>query len=707
MWGRDEIQIEVVMSRIEKMGRLLAPKSIAFIGGRIAEMAIEKCQSIGFEGEIWPVHPNRTKVAGFACFPSIDTLPSVPDAAYVGVNRNLTVEVVGGLSRMGVGGAVCYAAGFSDMGEAGKQIQQALVAAAGDMPVVGPNCFGLINFLDRTALWPYPFGGTPRGSGVALISQSGNIAMNLTMNLRSVRFSYVIGAGNQAVLGLSDYLEVLLNDERVTAIGMYIEGINDLGAFCKAAARAVEQRVPIVVMKVGKTEASAKQSSTHTDSLTGSDELHDALFKRLGIIRVDSLNRLLETLKALELSPVLAGRTIFSLSCSGGEAAIIADLVPEFDLHMPAFSERQMSDLQSQFTDYVTVSNPFDYNTSIWGDQRAQQRCFTSSMQGTHDAAILIYDHPTVEWAGVDEWIMALDAFIAAHKSTGKPAFVICTISELLPLEIQERLINHGVVPLQGLNDGLSAIGNTASYHEFQRLKMQSMTLPKFAGTAIQQPSRFLDEYTAKQQLRSFGICVPEGALASAENAIAVADKLGYPVVVKAVGEQFLHKSDIGVLLLNLINADEVNEAVTRITRNIAAAGLETPEKFLIEKMVSDVVAEVIVGIKRDQQFGLALVIGSGGIFVELIKDSVSLLLPTDEKSIVDALSSLALQKLLDGYRGKPSGDMAALVAAISAFARYAETHWDTLLEADINPLMVLAEGSGAVAADALIHLAD
>jgi acetyl-CoA synthetase len=445
------------------------------VGGTIAAMAIRRSVEMGYRGEIWPVHPTRKSIEGFDCYPSIEALPGVPDAAHIGVNRTLTIDIVSSLSQAGAGGCVCYAAGYAEMGEEGRELGQRLIEAAGDMPLIGPNTFGYLNFLDRCALWPYLYGCEPVERGVALISQSGNIAMNLTMNQRSVKFTHVIGTGNQSVLGPGDYIDALLEDDRVSAIGMYIEGFDDMGHFCRAAAAALEKGVPIVVMKVGKTEASARQSSTHTSSLTGSDALHDALFKRLGIIRVHSLNRMLETLKVLDLAGPLRGRNVFSLSCSGGEASIMADLADEFGLDMKPFSDLQMADLTAQFGNYVTVSNPFDYNTSIWGDGAAQRRCFTSAMSGEHDAAFLIHDHPIVSTRGVaeeiNEWAISLDAMIAAHEQTGMPAFVICTISELLPRGMRDHLIASGVVPLQGFEDGLFAYAAAADYHAFRAEK--------------------------------------------------------------------------------------------------------------------------------------------------------------------------------------------------------------------------------------------
>jgi acyl-CoA synthetase (NDP forming) len=673
-------------------------------------MAIRRSREMAYSGEIWPVHPTRETIEGIRCYPSVEALPGVPDAAHVAVNRELTVDIVGRLSRLGAGGCVCYAAGFAEMGAEGRSLEDQLIAAAADMPLIGPNTFGFLNFLDRCALWPYLFGCEPVERGAALISQSGNIAMNLTMNRRSVRFTHVIGTGNQSVLGPGDYIDALLCDERVSAIGMYVEGIDDMPHFCAAAERALHRGVALVVMKVGKTEASARQSSTHTSSLTGSDALHEALFRRLGVIRVHSLNRLLETLKVLDLAGPLRGRDVLSLSCSGGEASIMADLSAESSLRMSPFSEAQMQELNAQFGNYVTVSNPFDYNTSIWGDGPAQQRCFTAAMSGRHDAAFLIYDHPSVEDQAVarevNEWVVTLDAFIAAHRTTGMPAFVLCTISELLPQAMRDHLISNGVVPLQGFDDGLFAYSAAADYHRFRQDKLGRPLAPRrFDGsTEGLEDATHLDEWESKNRLAEYGLARPPGAITTATEVAAVADRIGYPLVVKAVGRQFLHKSELGAVRLKLGDSEAAVRAVGDITASVEAHGEQVTD-FLVERMVGDVVAELIIGIECDQQFGPVLVIGAGGILVELMKDSASLLLPVDRNEVAEAIQGLAVSKLLGGFRGGCAGDIDAAIDAILGIAKFAEDHWDSLLELDVNPLLVLPQGRGAVAADALIRM--
>ena len=696
------------MNKTRKMDltRLLSPRSIAFVGGHIAEMAIRRCLEMGFEGEILPVNPKQETLAGFPCYPSVDALPKVPDAAHIAVRRDLAIDVVKRLSTQGAGGCVCYAAGFAEIGEEGQSFQDQLIDAAGSMPLAGPNCFGYLNYLDACALWPYVFGGESVETGAALISQSGNIAMNLSMNDRSLNISHIIATGNQAVLGPGDYMDALLDDDRVRAIGMYLEGLDDVDQFSRAASRALAKGVPIVVLKVGRTQAGAEQASSHTSALTGSDALCDALFERLGVIRVDSLNRLLETLKIFDLSGPLPGRNLLTMSCSGGEAAILADLTPDYGLKTPPFSEKQQQELDALFPYYVTVSNPFDYNVSVWGDRTMMERCFTTAMSGAHDAAILVYDHPTVASDDVDEWVIALDAFSAAHKATGMRAFVVCTITELLPRELRARLIAEGITPLQGMDDALFALSAAATYHEKQTRDNGSVTLPRLA---TQKPdgmgdSRLLDESESKSRLSDYGLSTPAGAVGGKSELSELASKIGYPVVVKAAGATFAHKSEMGAVVLDVQNSDELAAAAEQIIAS-AAGSDKAVESFLVEKMITGMVAELIVGVKRDAQFGPALVIGAGGVLVELVTDSTSLLLPTTEEAVIDALMSLKVAKLLKGFRGKPAGDQQAIVDAVLAVAAFAVDHWDTLEELDVNPLIVLPEGEGVIAADALIRM--
>jgi acyl-CoA synthetase (NDP forming) len=282
------------------------------------------------------------------------------------------------------------------------------------------------------------------------------------------------------------------------------------------------------------------------------------------------------------------------------------------------------------------------------------------------------------------------------------PAFVVSTISELLPTDMRQRLIRNGIVPLQGFEDGLYAYSMAAKYHEFRARSAAVISLPRFVEGATPGAAAFLSEWDSKQQLQTFGLNVPAGAVGCGPDMPGLADALGYPVVLKAVGAEFLHKSEMGAVALNLHNATDVAAAVTKVSAAVACHNMQV-EQFLVEQMVGGAVAELIVGIKRDEQFGPALVIGAGGILVELIADSASLLLPTSPEAIFETIQGLACYRLLQGFRGKPAGDLEAVVQAIMSIAAYAEANWATLVELDVNPLMVLPAGEGVIAADALI----
>ncbi len=697
--------------RQKNIARLLHPKSIAFIGGAALAAPIHSCEAIGFAGDIWVVNPKRESLAGHRCYPSVADLPAAPDAAFVSVRSDLTPGLVADLAQKGAGGVVCYAAGFAEIGGDGKALQQALKAAAGDLAVVGPNCYGVLNYLDGAALWADVHGGHKLDQGVAVISQSGNIALNLTMAERSVPLAQVISVGNQAVLGVSDFIPTLVDDPRITAIGLYLEGLDDIAKFSRAAAYALEKGKPIVAVKVGTSDTAAQLALSHTSSLAGSDSLYQALFDRMGVIRSPSLAAFMETLKLLHvLAPkgengisAMAGGRLGVLTCSGGDAALVADLADRLGLSIPPLTPAQEADLRSRLNHFTSVANPLDYNTAIWGDGPGLQACFATVMSGPMDATVLVIDYPSQGSLNEGDWDVAVDALIAAARQTGKFGVLAASLPELLPKAARERALAAGLAPLQGLDEALVALGGAhwqacraAALRggAAERLAVNTLPPPDPAGTP-----RSLSEWDSKQRLAAAGLPVPAGRLVSAEAAPAAAQEIGFPVVVKATAAHLAHKSEAGAVALNLHSPEAVNAAIT------AMASLA--DTFLVESMQTGAVCELIVGIKRDPQFGLALVIGSGGVLVNLVEDSASLLLPTDRQAVSDALDGLKAARLLAGYRGKPPGDRAAAIDAIMTIAAWAETEGEALFELDVNPLLVLPDGQGAVAVDALVRLVD
>ncbi|MFN8993114.1 MAG: CoA-binding protein, partial [Pseudomonadota bacterium] len=260
------------------LDRLLKPRHIAVAGGRVARIVMRECERLGFAGPIWPIHPEEDEIAGRKAYRSVADLPEAPDATFIGAPREPTVDIVAALSQAGAGAAVCYAAGFKEIGGEGAVLQERLVAAAAGMPVIGPNCYGVLNLVDGCALWPDVHGAKRVERGVAIITQSGNIALNATMQRRALPIAYVVAVGNKAVGDHGDHIAALLRSGRVSAVGLHIENVGDLGLFCRAALEALEAGIPIVALKTGRSKLGAEMTMSHTSSLAGPDGLYDALF---------------------------------------------------------------------------------------------------------------------------------------------------------------------------------------------------------------------------------------------------------------------------------------------------------------------------------------------------------------------------------------------------------------------------------------------
>lgn len=695
------------MTKQENLKRLLSPRSIVLIGGSNLALPIQNTRDIGFDGEMWVVNPKYEEIAGIPCFSSIADLPGAPDAAFVSINAKLTVQAVADLNKQGCGGVVCYAAGFAEVGNNGDKLQDSLIEAAGDMALVGPNCYGLLNFTNGVALWPDRLCGERTDKGVAIISQSGNVALNLTMHDRSLPITHVISVGNQAVLGVGDYIEPLLEDDRVTAIGFYIEGLKDIETFSRAALKALDKGIPLVVLKAGTSEIGTQLTMSHTSSLAGSDDMYQAMFDRLGILRVHSLSELLETLKIASLCELPKGDRIGVLTCSGGDSAMLADSLDHYKLQLPSLSKVQEQKLGEWLPDFASFSNPLDYNTSIWGNLEACTKVFGIMMEGDYDVTVLALDFPKQGIGNDHEWQVAVDSLIAAHANHLKTCAVISNLSELMPENARQRLVKAGIAPLQSLKDGVAALARLVRYGE-RRRQVAAIDAPEQlllrGPLLVEGESKMLDEWASKQLIGRYGLQLPGGRCVNKADVVEAADEVGYPVVMKGVSDRLAHKTEAGAVMLNLKDGSAVASAVEVMAGRLAEQGL-ADARFLIEPMVSDSVGELIIGLKRDEQFGLALIVGTGGILVNLLNDSATLLLPITREAASTAVLSLTGSALLQGFRGRPEGDFEAVVDAIMAVANFAMDHWDSVTELDINPLMVRPKGKGAVAADALVRL--
>ncbi|MCH7822421.1 MAG: acetate--CoA ligase family protein [Proteobacteria bacterium] len=681
------------MSKQTALERLLRPKTVAVFGGDSAAEVVRQCKAIGFDGDIWAVNPKRKELAGMACVASLDDLPGVPDASFIAAPPQASLQIIRDLAAKGATGAVCFAAGFAETGAQGAELQQQLREAAGDMAIIGPNCHGYLNYLDGVALWPDEHGGQRTDQGVAIITQSGNIGINLTMQRRGLDVAYVISIGNNSMLHMHEYIDTLLNDSRVTAIGLYIEGLQDVTGFSGAAIRAMQKGVPIVALKSGRSSRGAEITMSHTGSLAGSDQLYAALFARLGIARCNTVSQFLETLKFLSVVGALPDNTIGSMSCSGGEAAIVADNAELLGLETPTFTDRSVKKLQALLGPNVDVSNPLDYHLYVWGDYDKLSASYAEVLGNEFACTLLVLDYPPGDDNDDEKWQIAERALLAAVAKTHQRAVIVSSLPETMPEKVRDRLKTAGITPMQGIEDCLLAIRAAAQIGAAQR--NVANIRPVAARTRVPGDSTILDEWDSKQALARSGVSIPDGKVCNQDETVTCANSLGYPVVLKALSAQLAHKSEAGGVAVGLRDAVAVQKATDRMAADF--------DRFLVEQMIGPGVAELIVGVSRDDTFGLTLLLGTGGTLVELLDDTVSLLLPVRRDEIRTGLASLKASTLIHGYRGGPAGDLEAVLDAIEAIARYAEANSDTLIELDVNPLIVTPED--AVAADALIRI--
>ncbi len=675
--------------------RLISPKSIAVVGNRGANFAIRESLKLGYSHQIWVVHPYLESLEGIKCFKDIKDLPEVPDATFIAVNAESAIEVVSDLKSMGGGGAVLYASGFGEVGAEGLMRNQQLVKAASGMPLIGPNCYGFINSLDGIALWPDVHGCEPVSEGVAIITQSGNIGLNMTMQSSGLPIAYMFTLGNQTNTNIADIIHAMLDDSRVKAIGLHIEGISDIKSFDIAAKRALMMKIPIITIKSGKTKASAKIALSHTSSLTGSDELYNALFERLGIARVETVPEFLETLKLINVLGVIEHASVASMSCSGGEAGMMADLIDGLEINFPSLTSSHKAKVKQTLNDYVEVDNPLDYHTFIWGNRKRTSECFSAMMSGQFAAIMLLLDWPKSKESEQKDWDATLFALSDALSGTSEKAIVLASMADCMPKRIIEECLSLGIAPMVGLDVCLKALNH--SYKIGRAFSSNSSPdLEVLRNSSEHKSKQQLTEYQGKQLLKKYGVTIPMGCLVeNVTEAIKAAEEISFPVTLKVSGAKLAHKTELNGVRLNIQNEKTLKEACDDLFKI-------SPE-LLIEKMIESPICELIIGMDYDPTFGKHIIVGGGGVFVELLQDSSVLILPVSREDIRQALSNLKVYKLLEGYRGGMKGDIEAVIDSVMSVIELIRTN--AVEELDINPLLVLKGSDGVVAADTLIKL--
>ena len=669
--------------------RLLKPKSIAVIGGGAwCASIISAAKQIGFDGALHPVHPTGKQIAGHKSLRSLEEVPGPIDAAFIGVNRHATLDVVAQLRRLKAGGAICFASGFSEAAAedaAAQDLQAALIEAAGEMPILGPNCYGFVNAFDGCAIWPDQHGCSRVQRGVAILTQSSNIAINLTMQNRGLPIGYMLTCGNQAQTAQTDIALQLLDDERVTAIGLHIEGFGNLRGWEALAQKARTKGVTLIALKSGVSQQAQAAAVSHTASLTGSDTGADAFLQRLGIRRARSLPVFLESLKLAHQFGPLSSNRIASISCSGGEAALAADTAQGTGLIFPPLNPRQAKDLSAALGPMVAMANPLDYHTYIWRDQAAMTQAWAAMADDEIAMTLLVSDYPRADLCDASDWECVTQAAIEATRRTGRPFAVVASLAELLPEQTAKTLMDHGVGAIHGLDHGLEAL-------DVMSRPMAPPAEPVLLP-GIDRDAELVDEQSAKLALAAHGLTIPPSVtVTDRSTAGQAAADIGFPVALKTLG--LAHKTGANGLALGLTTRAEVEIAAPRLADG----------PLLVERMVAGTLAEVLVGVTRDPAHGFVLTLGAGGTMTDVLRDRASLLIPATRAEVTARLKGLNIAPLLEGFRGNPPVDLDALLAAIDAVQAYVLANAERVEEVEINPLICTQDN--AIAADALIRKA-
>ena len=685
--------------------KLLRPKSVAVIGASDKPgFGLSTCENLirsHRQEDIFFVHPKRESVLGKKCYKSIADLPQQVDMCIILLNKSLVISTLEQAAACGCKAAIVYASGYSETGdkEAEKELRE--TAERLDMAVMGVNCAGYISNNDDL----FPFGmivkRDARPGNIAIISQSGKICLNM-MQVDYMNFSYLISAGNCSCIMVEDYISYLIDDPGTKVIGLYLEGVKDPEKFADVLRRAAEIRKPIVILKVGRSEAGSRVASSHTGSLSGSDKAFDALCRKFGIIRVDDIEELVQMCHMLSVMPELpAIPTISAMCLSGGETGVCADVGTLNGLEYPAFTEETLAKLTELLPDYASPANPLDMTATLSHDGPKYAEVIKAIMQDPNVGMVLCGQTVLPHQSEEDVIYPMSDGMVIAANERIKPVAVINFFNCDRDPVIRAKLEKAGVALLPAPGTAFKLLRHLM---DMVKYKPEEKTLTLAVPHPAANGRVALSEYDSKMELQDFGVKVPYSEVVKSEEQLErVCCEVSYPCVAKIESADILHKSDIGGVKLNLNNAMELREAYREVLKNAAERAPEAKINGVLVQPMLPKGVEVILGVNVDPQFGPMVLCGLGGVFVEVFKDVALYPAPLNKGEAMDMLRSLKGYKMLTGYRGGEKCDVDALADLMVQVSEYAVANRDTLCEMDLNPVFVYGEGKGVEIADAVI----
>ncbi|MNU64573.1 hypothetical protein D3C71_538550 [compost metagenome] len=690
---------------LHRLEPLLNPASIAVVGAsgnaaRIGGMPLAHLTTFGYRGAIYPINPKYEEVFGLRCWPDLEALPAAPDLVVLALAAAEVTPMLKRCQARGVRAVIVYAAGFAEAGDAGAALQAELEAfvATTDMVVAGPNAMGFANLNTQAHTnFASVFNTAPMQQGpgrVSLLTQSGNVCAAVYAIARrlGVDFSHFINTGNEACVDFAQYLEYLAQDD-ATEVGIgYIEELRDGPRFMEAAAEFVRRDKLLILYKAGETEKGSEAVRSHTSALAGDQQIYQAAFRQLNIIQSHDFAQMAQLAHLAGYRQRSAGKRVAIITISGALGAILADKFIGQGLDVPTLPQPLQDQLRAGIPDYGMVSNPVDVTGNVVNDPGFVRTAMEALAVSDAIDAIVVYAPGYM----LDR--MADDLCAVAEKH---PRLIVAI--DTGAAKTREQLRAGGVPVFEDIGVAVSALSPFLLWQERRKhnpwLQVRSQPAPARAALAGR-----ADEHTTKRYLAEFGVQPVDEAIArTADEAAAVAGRLGFPVVLKVLSADIAHKTEAGGVRLRLGNAQEVRKAFDEVMASARAyAPTAQIDGALLQKMEAGQ-AELILGATRDPVFGMTLTVGLGGVLTELYKDVSHRVLPVDEAMARDMLGELKAFPLLTGYRGRPLGDVEAACRAIAGFSRAVLALQEQADEVEVNPLLVKEQGQGVRALDALV----
>ena len=693
------------------LNKLLKPTSVAVIGASEKEgFGGDVCRNIlsyvEDRSHVYFIHPKRDSVFGVPCYKSISDVPENVDLMVICTSQKTVIPLLQEGAKKGVGGAVVFASGYGEVGTAeGKQNEAELIAAAKelDIAVMGPNCAGFVNYIDNVQAFAFISAKRDRKGSVGVVSQSGQLCLSM-MDDPGMRFSYNISAGNGKIVQMEDYMDFLVDDEDTKVVSIYIEGVKNADKFAAVLKKAAEKRKPVVILKAGRSAKGGAIAASHTGSLSGSDASFDAVLKKFGAIRVDDLEELIAMSLMLSTMKRMPEKATFaSMNLSGGETGICADVGSLNGIEYPDFTEETLKKLKEQLPSYASPNNPLDMTASLSYDADLYAGALRTVMDDPNIGMVLIGYTLLLEIADpcIHYMYKGIEKVVQEKGGNCKPIAMIPFAENTRNPEYQEKLFQIGVPVLPPPVYAFKLLRHLADFIAYEP---ETKTLELAVGHPKSEETQALSEHESKQELKVYGVPVPDEVIVtSKEEAAQFAKNHPDPVVMKVESADILHKSDVGGVKLNVCGPEAAEKAYEEIMESVTAKRPDAHINGILTVPMLDAGVEIIIGVNNDPQFGPMIMVGMGGVFVEVFKDVALYPAPLKEEEALEMLKSLKSFKLLNGYRGTEKCDIKALCQTIVAISNYAQANKDVLKELDINPLFVYPEGKGVGVADALI----